>query len=568
MVSLILLGCILLLHTQYSFCQSDESFYISTVKRLWQGDRLILDEWHPTQFYSPILLPLYALFRLFVGSDAGVILFFRIATVLLSVSSSIFFYKEVKTEYSQFASFCVAAILMLFSRANIAGPSYYNLNLHFSIIAFIMWNRSNYSHKKIAIWQSVFSGFFLSLAVLCQPYSIFPATALLLILFLKRTTRRKSIGMIVTILTVSILYIAIFLTKASPDNYLTNIRYVLTDPQHQEGIKSTVIKCAKAHVSVLSSECTLLTILMSLWFIITRRQNKQLSQIQKLCQIILLGLSLIKPLLRISILPCYSFFASITVSALPSFIYHLRTKEIRFTRGLYVLGICLAVCWGVGSNTKLDTMLVGYAISGIGSLLLLAKILQEEKYTFSIMLHQLTRIGFICICCIMLSFSVCQRTLGFYRDASIFQLNTRIAQGPAKGLLTTAYSAEQYNTIYETISEANAKHPDATVFYMKKLPWAYLCCDWKCYGPTTWTTEISDPRLIEYYDLHNNFLPDYCFIFASNIGAFEGNFFNNHKTSTDPNQMILSGSVYSILTGGQYNIKDKQYMVIFSKNAK
>jgi len=26
--------------------------------------------------------------------------------------------------------------------------------------------------------------------------------------------------------------------------------------------------------------------------------------------------------------------------------------------------------------------------------------------------------------------------------------------------------------------------------------------------------------------------------------------------------------VYSILTGGQYNIKDKQYMVIFSKNAK
>ena len=62
----VLILCILfghlLFHTQYSFCQSDESFYISHVKRLYEGNRLILDEWHPTQFYLPILLPFYAVF--------------------------------------------------------------------------------------------------------------------------------------------------------------------------------------------------------------------------------------------------------------------------------------------------------------------------------------------------------------------------------------------------------------------------------------------------------------------------------------------------------------------------
>ena len=69
-------------HAQYSFCQSDETFYISTVKKIYQGQRLILDEWHSTQFYSPLLLPFYAIHRFVVGGDKGIIHYYRIIMIL------------------------------------------------------------------------------------------------------------------------------------------------------------------------------------------------------------------------------------------------------------------------------------------------------------------------------------------------------------------------------------------------------------------------------------------------------------------------------------------------------
>lgn len=562
---LLLLGTILLFHSQYSFCQSDETFYISTVKRLWQGDRLILDEWHPTQFYTPILLPFYALFRLLAGSDSGVIHFFRIVTILLSIINSLLFYTDIRKEHSKVVSFCAAAMLMLFSRANIAGPSYYNLNLHFSIAALILWRRSFFSNGGKTVFQSSFGGLFLALAVLCQPYFAFFAVAFLLIAYLKQKTRRKAKCMIVTIMTVGILYVVVFLMKETPENYLENMRYVLSDPQHRDGLISNIFRSVASHALVLPVVIILPVILMCVWFVITRKRNNQLTYTQKLLQVGLVGLSLIKPFLRISVIPCYSFFTAITISTFPLFLYHLKTKEIRFAKELYILGICLAVSWGLGSNTGVDAMLTGYAISGLASLILLAKMLQMEGKASSGFGHQPMAVCFTCICFAVLLFSAGQRILGFYRDASIEQLNTRITQGPAKGLLTTAKSAEQYNTIYRTITEISASDPDATVFHAKKLPWAYLCCDWKCYGPTTWTTEISEPRLMEYYDSHGGYMADYMFIYAPGVGAWNGNYLNNHKTSEDPNLMDIFGDVYKRLTGSEYSQRDEQYMMIFSK---
>ncbi len=558
------LFCCLLFHTQYSFCQSDESFYISNVKRLYQGDRLIIDEWHPTQFYLPILLPFYAAFRAVVGSDEGVIQFFRIISVLISFISSLVFFIEIKKTNNGFISFCTAALLLLFSRANIEGLSYYNLNLHFSILFFVALRNATKHKGVISTILSIICGFFLALAVLCQPYTAVLYIGLMVYLLINKMTRKNGGLILITVLLMGITYIFLFFFKSNAASYITNIQYVLSDPAHNEGIISSLINVLYVHYKQISVPFCLIVAIISIWFYFSRRKNRSLTLWQIVCQIVLLLVMMVKPLVQISTYPCYSMAAFISIAAFPAVVYYFGKKEKSLMIELYFLGICLALLWGIGSNTGLDGMIVGYCISGIGALLLIAGAIHDDMNLESKRKVMLS--VFSCVCVLALLGTFTQRVFGFYRDASIDQLNSRIVQGPAKGLLTTEESASQYNELYEIVNEQYKESPDATVVHMKLVPWAYLCCDWKCFAPTTWTNELNSPRLMEYYKIHGEVLPDILFVYSPEVGAYKANCFNNHTDDNDFNQMEKSGELFEILNGERYRVVQKSLVTIYIKN--
>ena len=559
----ILFGC-LVFHTQYSFCQSDESFYISHVKRLYQGDRLILDEWHPTQFYLPILLPFYAAFRAVTGSDEGIIQFFRIIGVLVSFISSLVFFWEIRKTNNGFISFCVTALLLLFCRANIAGLSYYNLNLHLSILFFVALRNAVKCHGVPATVLSVLSGVFLSLAVLCQPYTAVLYIGIMGYLLINKSTRKDGWVILITVLLMGITYVFLFLFKGNIASYITNIQYVLSDPAHNEGIIASLINILYVYYKQISVPYCFIVAAVSVWFYYTRRKEKPLTLWHFVCQIVLLIIMLVKPLARISTYPCYSTAAFISIAAFPSIVYYFGKKDKSLMTELYILGICLAFFWGLGSNTGLDGMIVGYCISGIGALLLIAGAIRDDMHTEPVRKTVLS--VFSCFCVLVLLATLTQRVFGFYRDAPIDQLNTRIEQGPAKGLLTTEESASQYNELYEIINEQYKQLPGATVVHMKLVPWAYLCADWKCYAPTTWTNELNSPRMMEYYRIHDSSLPDVFFVYSPEVGAYKANYFNNHTERMDFNQMEKSGELFEIVNGKSYRKVQKPLVTIYIKN--
>ena len=67
---------VLAVRALYGFCWSDESFYLTFAQRLWNGQKLILDEWHPVQFYSVLFYPILSLYHALFG-NRGIYLFAR-----------------------------------------------------------------------------------------------------------------------------------------------------------------------------------------------------------------------------------------------------------------------------------------------------------------------------------------------------------------------------------------------------------------------------------------------------------------------------------------------------------
>ncbi len=562
---LCILAAFLIFHTQYSFCMSDEGLYISHTKRLYYGDRLVIDEWNTSQFYAPILLPFYSAFRFFVGSDEGVIRFFRIVAVSISFISSLALFMEIKNKFGGFISFCAATLLMVFSRGNIAGTSYYHLNLHFSVLFFIFTREAIYNQGKKATVYSIMGGVFLSLAVLCQPFSAVLYIGLIMYLLINKSTRKNGRDIFGTVLLMGAIYLVLFFFKDTPASYLESFKYALSNPSNQ-GIMESLILIPYYHYHIITIPFALLVIIMSVCFYIIRRKGKPLTGYHLICQIGLVLVMIIKAFLNLSENPCYSVFGFISIATFPSFVYCVGKKEKRLPVQLYVFGLSLAFIWGLGSNTSFDAMLIGYCVSGIGSILLMVCIISEDLPTCII--KKALYIAGSCICVIVLLVSLTQRILGFYRDAPIDQLDTRIEQGPAKGLITRGEAAEQYNEIYQIITDEYAKTPDANVIHMKIAPWAYLCCDWKCYALTTWGCDVSSPRVMDYYTLHGGELPDYVFIHSPETGSYKANFFNCNAERSNFNQMELTGKLYETLCGEDYRIKTYKYITEYIKSEK
>ena len=152
---------LLIFRAHFSFQQSDESFYLAITKRLLNGDSLIIDEWFPTQFYTPILLPFLWLYNFFFGCD-GILLFFRVLVLCficcVSIEGFLFFVKE--RNMAPLRAFVISGLCLMYAKSNNFGAGYSNLCVYFAILFVIrMLRKKDFS-----------AGILAALCTLCMPF--------------------------------------------------------------------------------------------------------------------------------------------------------------------------------------------------------------------------------------------------------------------------------------------------------------------------------------------------------------------------------------------------------------
>ena len=531
---LLLFGALALLlwRSLYSFCWSDESFYLSTVHRFWLGDAPFMDEWNTGQLYSVLLLPFYSAWRAVVGSTEGIYLGARIAAVLLMFGESLALWLLTRRRWPV-ASLCGALLVLLYAKANLAGLSYYTLSLFFFLggllILYGLWERGGGTlpaHSWPCRLLLMLAGVLEAFAVVCMPFAAVLWLAALPPLFAKklRGLRAPVLWVIGGAALAAAVYLGWTLSRVSLGEILEYLPWVLSDPDSNTvSLPVLVLKFFLQPFYQLWLGLVFWgpALAVTLWRRLTRRP------VEGRLRRWLLWAALAGFVLNILASGTMQGRAQLAVCVLGVQCWLLCPADKRPRRELIFFGLpglAFAFIWQIGSNTGFSGMTLGFAAAApFGAACVEALLRADEEETGQSVSARPLFGGFraVTVLAVLLALPVLasgwQRVALVYRDAPLEACTTRLEAGPARGLYTSAGAAQQYEDLRQVLAEDES---DGPLFVSALAPWAYLCTDRPVAAPTTWRVYTNSIILQGYYERHPDKLPDTVLLLAPEMGAY------------------------------------------------
>ena len=230
----------LLYKCPYGYGTMDESFYLSVVHRLLQGDRLLVEEAHLSQFAFLTLVPEMWIYSKFVPSMEGIVLNFRYLYTVLWSAACLFLYFRTR-KIHRYAAMCASLFLLPFAPYGIMAFSYNSLGILYQLNSAVFLLCAG-RRQKI---QFALSGAFFAAAVLCCPFmavTYFLFSAVILVL----RWRRRSVRILWTgadaficwryftlgVCGLAIPLLILLLSRSTPGMIWEALQFALTDPEH------------------------------------------------------------------------------------------------------------------------------------------------------------------------------------------------------------------------------------------------------------------------------------------------------------------------------------------------
>ncbi|PWT26203.1 hypothetical protein [Butyrivibrio fibrisolvens] len=557
-IVILIIAAVLLLYRSFlGFDQTDESYYYALAKRLCQGDGPFVDEWYPSQFSSVLLKPFYKIYTFFVPDGTGIILAGRITYLVLAVLIAVFIFRNMHKNKK--VSLTTALLYLFYARQNVMGLSYYQLYPSFMILALIFIKKAVEVYKdtgfvsvesdkksfilfgdhfaKIYLY-TILAGAFVSMAVICMP---FLAPFVFFIWIVAMFRNRKAFCFVIGVVIIAVIYIWQVLHNSSIEELMINLQYVIENPDYAD--LSTLTKIIKT-ILTLGLNCLTGAVVMIVLIIMRIRKRPVSNNTFIVTSIIAFVLMLIFG---------EGFTSTGTVYIQISFIgaaYIVRMIIDRSGKGIkelisnwpvimYISGPVMAFAFWLGSDTCATCLCTGFVVSSMGAVAIIYDYVAENSEKYCESNKRIIAMLFV----LMIISSCYVRVFGpIYRDsADRSALNTRISQGPAKGLWAEAEDAEQYDEVYAVLKNFEQKYPDSElkIFYSKFLPWAYLCTDYRFAAQTPWRIALVNEQLEIYEEIHPENIPDIVVIFNEDIGITNGMDGGEHMNEWNPREGYL-----------------------------
>lgn len=551
---------ILLIRNRYSFCWSDESLYVSNMYRLYQGDVFLKDEWNSAMLSSYVTLPLFYIFMLFKGSIDGVYIFFRDACVVIAFFAAVSVYRILSRQFLTRTALSCSICLMIYSRANICGCSYYNMGLFLFVLADCMFYDVCYLQKGVRKKDRVLSflaGMCLGMSIIVNPYFIL--FLLILFLFYFRDRRKKILAAIGGCVFAGTVFVLYYLKSISFDGF-----FILIRNAGSLGAPSVTDKIVYWFICLFDffKETAVVQGLVFALQIYLKQNPKKYMWIRYLLALISLacfgvhlyhsanmlgGAYIALSFLGIQILPVISWEGANADIARKSILY------------FYITGILMSMAFVIASNNGIDAAGIGFVVVSFGAIIALSEFAHSGK-----MQKQKTVMEFICLGSV-LGVTMFLRIFSVYRDDVLPELKYKITQGPAKGLYTTKEHLQQYNHVCDDIREFVNTDRETSVFIGRIAPWAYLCTSARCGVYTTWRLDFSDPRLEQYYE--NHLEPEKILVLDPEYGGFRDNYISTWGENGDltPNVNNIGGYLSEYMDRSGYQCMRVRSGILFFK---
>ena len=491
---------VLAVRALYGFCWSDESFYLTFAQRLWNGQKLILDEWHPVQFYSVLFYPILSLYHALFG-NRGIYLFAREVYVAVAWGTALLLFYTLRRKTFPLTAFLCAGLYLCYSRGNIWGLSYYNLFLTFCLLFVCLAVRKR-------PWAWCLGGVCLAAAVLCVPYfALFVIPGLIAALCIPKQRKRAWWTLLGECILAAV-FLLFFLPK-DIGGVLASLKEILSDPEHSGG-PVHYLAAAIRDVKLLYYYEALLTAFAGAVLLLgVKLLPKRFGALPGL---LIAACGAVVSLWRYRNGELGFAYYQFAIFCLPAMALCWVKREIsRPALLLRILGIAMGLSMAMSSNTEAITFTVGLPVYAMGVLMQLSALPRGGEGAL------LRRFGAVLACAVLcLSFAV--RLSSVFRDGPLNTLTEPMASGPAAGIRTTREHAEQYAGILAMLEELEDTYSSENrIFFTSILPWGYLAADFPCGAPTAWRTKLDSPQLESYCETHP--MPAIVVVLEPQVGA-------------------------------------------------
>ncbi len=506
---------------------ADESFFPTVPLRLINGDSLVSDDWHLTQFTSLFLYLPVRIWLSIKGSTQGIVLFLRYFYLVIHTSVSVGIYSFFRKN----KLWAVAAALMFYAQVPLR---FLSANYHSLLALFLLLLTLTllllYENKNTFLY--ILAGFFFGCCCVCNPLEcvVFGVYAIACIIwrFQKKSYKKKYSNLsfeeafaitqkseirnkffgsgaffkffagLSIVATISIVFF--FATGGTISELFRNIPYLLQDEGHN--IFEFVEKFGKTlqHFNTISLN---LPFLLPVFYIILLVDKKRTNPHHKLYYVIIslmLAVFYTVGVLIGSLKNSRCLAMSLPFIIISTVCYILtenKNKKLFYCMWLPAMIANIAQYWA--SALHLSTMWV-MTISNIAGVFFLMDFISEIKPVDKkdVNLRKACQ-GILCAgICLQLVFQCSIYLIG--RTVKVNEYK-ELERGPYAGLLLEEDNYNKNHAIMDDLDIIKARsNPDDPVWIITEFSWMYLYLDRPFATYSAWQPYLELSRIMDYYN--------------------------------------------------------------------
>ena len=508
----LLLELIFVWRSFYGFNTADEMYFIGTSERIFRGEKILIDEWNPTQQLCTFLLhPVYCLIRLVLGSTEGIVMASRFLYLAYSAVLTLFFY--LRFQRRGYASFGPVFLFLVFAPFSICAMSYNSIE--FGILPVLLAVLS--AKMEHSVPEYMLCGVLMAVIVLANPFAILMYAAYGLIclgasLYGKKRGRqpegplrfRNFLWMTLGAGLILALFLAFVFQRGTLSEVLANVPHIVGDSEHKHDYWYKTWRyfelCFKNYKYMFLA-----------LFVIYGATLADKKRCRHGLIYMLLASAAVLPYLIY-----YGFiFEHITVNyqMLPLAFWCLEAylvtekKDRRLFYWWYLPAMVFTLLVQYATNTGIVTLSVAYGMCSCVGLIFAADWLREQKNALAGLRRQAAVICVAVMVAAQFAGTFFLRMTYAWGDERTWELSQQMERGPLKSVWTTPEMADWYGQVLDELDTLELTEEDE-LMVVGVAPWIYLYVDAGCGNYSTWQVHEDSTQLYDYYALHPDKFPD------------------------------------------------------------